>query len=228
MPSRLASVFAPAVLGAAALLAVLGISAPFSFAVDSLRISSRVVSDVTARYGAAAGDRVVEWQGLMGQGAGGNDLDKLRRVNDFFNHRLQFVDDIIHWQAKDYWATPLESLSTGAGDCEDFSIAKYFTLRELGVPVDRLRITYVKALDLGQAHMVLAYYETPSADPLVLDNLIPQIRRGSTRQDLAPVYSFNGDGLWLAVARGQGKRAGSSDRLGPWRDLATRMGREHQ
>ena len=38
-----------------------------------------------------------------------------------------------------------------------------------------------------------------------------------------PVYSFNGDGLWLAKERGQGKRVGQSSRISLWRDLASRI-----
>lgn len=194
---------------------------------DSMRISSGVLAEVERRGGAAALRKVTEWQNLMTGYGNESDIQKLRRVNDFFNRQIRFVNDSVHWRKKDYWATPLETLSTGAGDCEDFSIAKYFTLRELGVPVDKMRITYVKALNLGQAHMVLGYYPSPGADPLILDNLIPDIRPGAQRTDLAPVYSFNGDGLWLSASRGQGKRAGSSSRIGHWRDLALRMGREH-
>ncbi|MBI4206399.1 MAG: transglutaminase-like cysteine peptidase [Betaproteobacteria bacterium] len=110
------------------------------------------------------------------------------------------MDDIIHWGKEDYWATPIEFLSTNAGDCEDFSIAKYFTLRALGVPDDRLRLTYVKELvQYNQAHMVVAYFPSPDAEPLVLDNINKTIQPASARSDLLPVYSFNGSNLWLAL-----------------------------
>jgi predicted transglutaminase-like cysteine proteinase len=147
---------------------------------------------------------------------------KLAAVNDFFN-QLQFVDDASHWRRRDYWATPIEFLGSNGGDCEDFAIAKYFTLLELGVPETRLQITYVKAVALNQAHMVLAYYAHPAADPLVLDNLVAEILPGSARSDLVPVYSFNGQGLWVSRARGRGKRVGTADRLSLWQDLIKRL-----
>ncbi len=81
----------------------------------------------------------------------------------------------------------MELLTTNGGDCEDFSIAKYLTLRAMGVPDDQLRIIYVKALELNQAHMVLAWYKTPGSDPLILDNLINDIKPASQRNDLEPV-----------------------------------------
>ena len=89
----------------------------------------------------------------------------------------------------------------GMGDCEDFAIAKYFSLLAVGVPASQLRLVYVR-LQLGapggpsQAHMVLAYYASAQAEPLILDNLITDIRPASRRPDLTPVFSFNSDGLW--------------------------------
>jgi len=75
--------------------------------------------------------------------------------------------------------------------------------------------------------MVLAYYPTPGSDPLILDNLIKKIRPASTRHDLLPVYSFNGENLWLAKERGQGRKlAGGSGRINLWRDLKVRMKKE--
>jgi len=147
-------------------------------------------------------------------------------VNNFFN-QLRFTSDIKLWGKNDYWATPIEAMGKGAGDCEDYSIAKYFTLRELGVPDSKMRIMYVKALKLNQAHMVLTYYSKPGAVPLVLDNLNKRILPASRRTDLAPVYSFNGDGLWLAKSRDRGLRVGTSKRINLWQDLKARMKREN-
>ena len=110
------------------------------------------------------------------------------------------------------------------GDCEDFSIAKYFTLLQLGVQEDKMRITMVKATTVNQYHMVLAYYETPSSIPLVLDNLDHEIKPATKRKDLLPVYSFNGKQLWLNKEQGRGVLAGSSKRLEKWNDLNHRLG----
>lgn len=108
-------------------------------------------------------------------------------------------------------------------DCEDYSIAKYFTLRRLGIPNEKLRITYVKALRLNQAHMIVAYYPTPTSIPLVLDNLTDKILPATQRTDLIPVYSFNAEGLWLPGSGGSNKRVGDSKRLLRWQDVLTKM-----
>lgn len=188
--------------------------------------AARMIAWAKASYGAAAAERVQRWQRLSSSGAGLNDLDKLRSVNSFFN-QVPSVTDLQHWHKQDYWATPLEMLASNGGDCEDFAIAKYFTLRDLGVPDERLKITYVKAqlVARGQsvAHMVLTYYATPDAEPLVLDNLNGTIKPAHERLDLTPLYSFNARGLWAAKERSLGKWLGPADDINLWKDLISRM-----
>jgi predicted transglutaminase-like cysteine proteinase len=190
-----------------------------------LNISDALLDKIGEQYNRFAKQRVSEWRDLVDnpENHALSDREKLELVNSFFNANVQFLDDIALWQKKDYWATPLETLSIGGGDCEDYSIAKYFTLKELGVDEDKLRITYVKAVELGQAHMVLTYFKTKRSVPLVLDNLIIDIKPASQRHDLVPVYSFNGTGLWLAKSRGEGQRVGESSKLSLWNDLEKRM-----
>ncbi|MDJ0833384.1 MAG: transglutaminase-like cysteine peptidase [Gammaproteobacteria bacterium] len=173
------------------------------------------------QYGAAALQRIANWQNLMQTQAQLDDREKLELVNRFFNQR-RFISDDQNWNHADYWATPLEFLAKDAGDCEDYSIAKFFTLKAMGVDENKLRITYVKAKELNQAHMVLTYTDKAGEVPLVLDNLIGKIKPASQREDLRPIYSFNGDGLWLARERGQGKK-GRENRLARWSDLLDRM-----
>jgi len=192
---------------------------------DNGGISPKVLAWVKSEYGVSAINRITDWQDLIARNQDLDEQSQLKLVNDFFNQVRYSTDDEI-WGKTDYWATPVEMLSIDAADCEDYSIAKYFTLREMGVPIEKLRITYVKSLELNQAHMVLAYYERPDAEPLVLDNLIGRIKVASQRQDLAPVYSFNGEGLWLAKSRGSGKRVGKSERISLWQDLITKMENE--
>ncbi|CAK9886920.1 MAG: hypothetical protein XXXJIFNMEKO3_03370 [Candidatus Erwinia impunctatus] len=146
-------------------------------------------------YGPASADalqRILNWQRLIESEKKDDEKDQLKRVNQFFNDNVRFLSDQIVWHQEDYWATPIEALRKGAGDCEDYAIAKYMTLRQLGVPSEKLRITYVKAIRLNQAHMVVTYYTDPSAVPLVLDNLTGNIELASQRTDLIPVYAFNG------------------------------------
>ncbi|HWV13782.1 MAG TPA: transglutaminase-like cysteine peptidase [Cellvibrio sp.] len=155
---------------------------------------------------------------------------QIKSVNDFFNKHIRFVDDIYHWKQNDYWATPLETLGTGSGDCEDYTIAKYISLIQLGIPIERLRLIYVKAQIGGassrvfQAHMVLGYYPQANAIPLILDSLISDIESADRRRDLHPVFSFNSEGLW--VGNQAQPQIDPTARLSRWRDVLTRMKQE--
>jgi predicted transglutaminase-like cysteine proteinase len=166
--------------------------------------------------------RIDAWQHLLSTEKQISEREKLEVVNQFFNRQIRYVEDIDNWHEIDYWATPVESLRKGAGDCEDYAIAKYFSLRRLGVPSEKLLITYVKALRLNRAHMVLTYYSSPNAEPLVLDSLIDAIKPASQRTDLLPVYAFNGEGLWLPGAKGN-KRVSDTKRLSRWQDVLRKM-----
>ena len=166
--------------------------------------------------------RIDAWQQLLATQKQIGELEQLNVVNQFFNKQMRYEEDADLWHAVDYWETPIEALWKGAGDCEDYAIAKYFSLRRLGVPSTKLRITYVKAVSLNRAHMVLTYYASPDAMPLVLDSLIDSIKPASQRTDLLPVYSFNAEGLWLPGAKGN-KKVGDTKRLSRWQDVLKKM-----
>jgi predicted transglutaminase-like cysteine proteinase len=165
--------------------------------------------------------RFKAWNHLIVQHKSDVTSQKLKAVNDFFN-LFHYESDIDYKGEADYWKSPDEFVQDGGGDCEDFAIAKYFTLLDLGIPMNQLQITYVKALSLNQAHMILAFYEKPDSDPLILDNLNTDIKPATERADLQPVYSFNGAGLWLSKQR-TNKLVGTSSRLGKWRELIEKM-----
>jgi len=213
------------------LFVILLTSAAYAGAAASYRnINDDMLENIKKRYGADASLRISAWRDLLNQLAEDPELVdaiKMRDANNFFN-KIQWVFDDKHWGVEDYWATPIETLATNGGDCEDFSIGKYFSLKDTGVKTSKLRITYVKALDYNLAHMVLAYYPSPGAEPLILDNINKTILPASKRKDLLPIYSFNGDGLWLAKSRGKELRGDAMKSLPQWRSLHSRMQQEWQ
>lgn len=150
--------------------------------------------------------------------------DALSSDNSFWNH-VPYYSDKVHWGVDDYWATPIETLGSNGGDCEDYSIGKYFTLKALGVPIQKLRIVYVRALNRNEPHMVLAYYPEPDADPLILDNMTNEILPASERTDLDPIFSFNDDDVW---SEGSQAKAGKSSQIRMWRDLLEKMAKEQR
>lgn len=185
----------------------------------------RLRQSMQQQYGQPGLAVLEEWLALLQQLRNQDVQAKLRGVNDFFNRRIRWVDDIRVWGEEDFWATPLEAMGKGQGDCEDYSIAKYITLKQLGVTSQYLRMIYVRARigrsQITQAHMVLGYYSTPDSEPLVLDNIVPSITPASQRTDLDPLFSFNSDGLWAGGS--SESRADPLARLSRWRSVIERM-----
>jgi len=207
----------------AAGLAMLTLSISVAFEVDFARLRQLAGQ----RYGPPGLQRLTGWEDLLNNSRQLTPEQKLEQVNRFFNQALDFAPDSQVWHRPDYWATPLEALGQGAGDCEDFAFAKYFSLQLTGIPVARLRLTYVRASRPGQAslaHMVLSYYPTPDSEPLVLDNLRPQILPASQRKDLFPIFSFDSANLWVSGT--PGVRGDPAASLSHWRDLLLRLQRE--
>lgn len=180
------------------------------------------------RYGARGIQALRDWLRVLQEQANQPAERQLQAVNSFWNMAVAGSEDSIIWGEADYWATPLESLGKRTGDCEDFVIGKYFSLLRLGVPVEKLRLIYVRARLGGPgspqsiAHMVLGFYETPTSEPLVLDNLVGDILPANQRSDLTPVFSFNGKGVYVAGA----SQTAPVERISRWRGLLMRMQQE--
>lgn len=187
-----------------------------------------IKDNALASYGNETAVLIDQWIKMIVLIRDKSDKEKLMYVNNFFNSRIKWVSDLDNWKAEDYWATPLETMARKKGDCEDFSISKYITLLLSGMPDAKLRITYVKArIDTAsgaknQAHMVLAYYPKPNAEPVILDNMVKDIVRGSLRRDLKPVFGFN-TGV-ITVGRGtKASNESPTNRLSRWGDALAKM-----
>ena len=128
-----------------------------------------------------------EWNAFLLGLKGRNPILQLREVNAFMNS-FPYVEDIVNWGLPEYWETPLEFLRKG-GQCEDYAIAKYMSLRFLGWPVESLRIVVLQDLNLQVAHAILAVYQ--GDDILVLDNQIRSIVHSRSIRHYRPFYSLN-------------------------------------
>ena len=130
-------------------------------------------------------------------------MEKVLKVNTTMN-RLPWIADAAHWKQADYWATPLETITTFGGDCEDIALVKWVVLRNLGVAVDHLRLAYVKIKKTGQDHMVLLYIQNPEAPDgqkkiYVLDNYIDEVKLGKERTDLIAVLILGAGGQVVLI-----------------------------
>lgn len=203
---------------------LISFSSLFSTASKTFNIDESQLKSIENKYGIQAKTRVEEWDAMLESSKDENTLTKIKNVNDFFN-KITYKSDLSVWGIKDYWATPFEFMGVGAGDCEDYTIAKYFSLIKLGIPDEKLRITYVSYKKANskfeQAHMVLTYYHKIGVEPVVLDNIDKTLQVASKRTDLKPVYSFNASGLWQAKTKGEA-RVGNNE-LKSWKDLMSRF-----
>lgn len=138
-----------------------------------------------------------EWQGFL-KGLQTADLNtKLNAVNMRVNHAY-YITDIRNWGVTDYWATPFEFFSRD-GDCEDYAIAKYLSLKALGVDPAQMRIVVVEDTNLGVPHAVLTV-ETPRTT-LVLDNQVDTVVDAQAVHHYRPIYAINETAWWLYQPR---------------------------
>lgn len=189
-----------------------------------------LMQSAAQRLGPAAVQSLAPLQALLGVASQLEVPQRLVAVNRFFNQRIAYATDRAVWGQEDYWASPLESLSRGQGDCEDYAIAKYAVLIAAGTPASHLRLVYVYARrdtpgatprTQVEAHMVLAYQAGGDDEPMVLDNLRAEVLPAAARPDLTPVYSFGADGLWQGT--GPVSVGDPLVRLTRWRELLQKM-----
>ena len=196
----------------------------FSLDYNPINISNKKLQDIKLKYGEQAVKRVILWDQLIEKNKNKPILIQLKNINNFFN-KFPYKRDKELWGENDYWATPYEFLSLAAGDCEDYAIAKYFTLKKLGIPEENLRIIYVtyknNKTNYEEAHMVLSYLINENSTPIILDNINKKLLLANQRTDLTPVYSFNAKSLWQAQSKGK-EKVGKNN-LKSWENMINKI-----
>ncbi len=134
-----------------------------------------------------------EWQAFLAGQQGRPKRAQVEAVNDFMN-RQRYLTDPRNYNTSDYWATPFEFLNRD-GDCEDYAIAKFMSLRALGFENDEMRVVVVQDLNLRLGHAILAVYIDGEA--LILDNQVLQVVRSTSIRHYKPIYSINENYWWL-------------------------------
>ncbi len=156
--------------------------------------SQNTINHAVEIFGDDANGYFNKWLELINDTVSQSDEAKLLRVNRFINN-VPFATDQDHWGREDFWATPYEFIGSNGGDCEDYAIAKYFTLRALGIEREQLRIAYA-ILAEKEPHMILFYIKKNKTNTLVLDNLEQKILTLANRKDLEIIYTANEQSVW--------------------------------
>lgn len=187
-------------------LTVLVVTALFAETTTRFFVPGKLLNTYKKKYGSQAVRRLESLLAMMEKQSGLPEDRIVINVNNFYN-QLEYRSDRKTWNKSDYWASRLEFLGRGQGDCEDFAVAKFLTMMQLGVPGEKIFLTYVRAKGFAEpAHLVATYYKKPGTVPFVLDNYIKKILPATQRPDLVPVYSFTARDLYIQKQHGLGKR----------------------
>ena len=151
----------------------------------------------TCQSSKSCSPEALSWHKMEANAQNLQGIAKLRWVNAFFN-RWPYRSDIETYKRSDYWATPKEFLKY-SGDCEDYSIAKYFALKTLGYPIDHLRIVVLKDSIRNSGHAILAVYTEETI--YILDSLSDLVLPHSFYQHYIPQYSVNEEFRWAHIPR---------------------------
>ncbi|MCB9988064.1 MAG: transglutaminase-like cysteine peptidase [Rhodospirillales bacterium] len=174
--------------------ALFGTSERRSYNLDAFTKWTGMFQRFEAAVKTEQGQRVLyEWKKDLHEFEGLPLEDMIEEVNDLINGQRYIVDSRNFGQS-DYWGTPVEFFTRG-GDCEDFAIAKYVSLRALGVPEERLRVAIVQDQQKNIPHAVLVVYTDDG--PMMLDNQIKSVRPTSSVHHYRPIFSINRQAWWL-------------------------------
>lgn len=147
-------------------------------------------------YATSSSKAVKAWQAMIRGNKGTRQIDQLHAANGFIN-QWRYRTDSYNYKQSDYWASPAEFFSR-SGDCEDYAIAKYVTLRQMGFSAEQLRLVVVKDTNQNLAHAVLAAYV--DGDVFILDNITSEIRSQAAVTEYVPYYSVNEQARWAHAA----------------------------
>jgi predicted transglutaminase-like cysteine proteinase len=142
---------------------------------------------------------VKAWKAHLGELKGKTVKEQIDGVNSYMNS-VRYVEDSQGYKKSDYWATPIEFLSRGSGDCEDYAIAKYASLRALGFSSDQMRIAIVQDKIKNVPHAILIVYTQDGV--FVLDNQNKQVANAATVNRYKPIFSINSNNWWLHKSPG--------------------------
>ena len=133
-----------------------------------------------------------KWSALLSGLKGADRLEMIAAVNRYQNN-ARYLTDMVNWKQEDYWETPGEFFERN-GDCEDYAIAKYLSMRRLGFKPSEMRIVVVHDLNLNVGHAILVVYHERRV--LILDNQVNEVLDSNRVRHYRIQYSINEEYWW--------------------------------
>jgi len=189
----------------------------------------KIVMSLSILLKVTTGQANEQWETLLETSKRSTELETVHSVNQSINHFGHLPDRLV-WSKIEFWATPYELISKGAGDCEDFAIAKYLALLELGIPPDHLQLLWSRVYNQKkqriEPHVVTLYRPGDSSTYLVLDNINRKEIALEKRVDLLPQIRFNREVAWIRSNNDEWIQLASHPRLKIWKELLQRWDRQ--
>lgn len=146
------------------------------------------------------GTAMTSWRELVKGLKNSDDMTKMNFVNAFFN-RWQYRTDIETYNVSEHWAGPIAFMQN-SGDCEDYAIAKYVTLKFLGFKDNAMRIMAVIDNNRGGiGHSVLSVESDEGK--MVLDNTASRVYSDGQQTGYAPRFAVNQSGIYTYAQQPQ-------------------------
>ncbi|MBN9586424.1 MAG: hypothetical protein BGN84_14815 [Afipia sp. 62-7] len=151
-----------------------------------------VIADCDRDRSHCASQPALRFLDIVKAAAGREGLARLGEINRAINLAIRPLSDLAQYGVEDRWSSPLATLAAGAGDCEDYAIAKLVALRAAGIAADNLRLVIIRETMTGEDHAVV----TVKTDGRwrVLDNRTLVMIDDSELTKYRPLFAFDAEG----------------------------------
>jgi predicted transglutaminase-like cysteine proteinase len=130
---------------------------------------------------------------IVAEGRAQNGRVRIGVINRAINLAIEPTSDLAQWGTPDKWSAPLETFTTGKGDCEDYAIAKYVALTAAGVAARDVRLIVVRNTAAQEDHAVVAVHIDDRW--IVLDNRWLTLVEDREMPQVVPLFVLDDTGV---------------------------------
>jgi len=160
--------------------------------VAQIRAESEILAGCTAAS-AACPKAAARFLAIVANGRTRAGLARLGEINRAVNLSIRPMSDMAQYCVPDRWTSPLATLTAGAGDCEDYAIAKYVALQAAGIAESDVRLVIVRDTATREEHAVAA--ARLDGRWIVLDNRYLKMVADTEMRSVIPLFLIDHDGV---------------------------------